>query len=347
MNKLNEQIGLNEKIGDMIDKWRSSTRPAKTLKGDFEDLVADGKNGFLVASVPFDAIVTSLQCGAFGTRGGQSRLDQQSAQIRIPAACLAGPALASAFHCDSIAKQALRSPRAIHYHLLSAESVNYANAMRSYAAKLNAWVLDYSEPQTSIAVRHKASVLRLPDRCSWYCRGTCWRTALGADAEIFQSNVLRRLIDPPLEVLRFCSSAMSGMKVLESRFWSSPEPLPSYFSGYFDASDMRTVILDYSEPQPSSCLRSGILPSDFQFLRSMLDSQAKIENRTLNFEIVRPFSKLNARFCNWASDFGFRRKDWKSSAEFWKRAHDFRFLRPICETGTQFGNRTRESQNER
>jgi hypothetical protein len=36
---------------------------------------------------------------------------------------------------------------------------------------------------------------------------------------------------------------------------------------------------------------SGILASDFQFLRSMLDSQAKIENRTLNFEIVRPFSK--------------------------------------------------------
>jgi len=41
--------------------------------------------------------------------------------------------------CDSIAKQTLRSSRAIHYHLLSPESVNYAaNAMRSYAVKLNA-----------------------------------------------------------------------------------------------------------------------------------------------------------------------------------------------------------------
>ena len=40
--------------------------------------------------------------------------------------------------CDSIANQTIRSPRAIHYHLLSSESVNYAaNVMRSYAAKLD------------------------------------------------------------------------------------------------------------------------------------------------------------------------------------------------------------------
>src|SRR5215510_12781623 len=69
---------------------------AHHVKGDFEDLVPHGKNGFLMASVPLDAIVTTLQCGVFGTRGGQSRLDQQGAQIRIPPAGLTGPALAGA-----------------------------------------------------------------------------------------------------------------------------------------------------------------------------------------------------------------------------------------------------------
>ncbi len=50
------------------------------------------------------------------------------------------------------------------------------------------------------------------------------------------------------------------------------------------------------EASPYSCVRFGILAFDFQYLRSMLDLEARIENRTLNFEIVRPFSKLNARF---------------------------------------------------
>ena len=40
--------------------------------------------------------------------------------------------------CDSIAKRMVRSARAVHYQLLSAESVTYiSNAMRSYAVRLN------------------------------------------------------------------------------------------------------------------------------------------------------------------------------------------------------------------
>jgi hypothetical protein len=40
--------------------------------------------------------------------------------------------------CDSIAKRMIRSRHAIHYHLLSPESVTYvSNAMRSYAVRLN------------------------------------------------------------------------------------------------------------------------------------------------------------------------------------------------------------------
>src|SRR5262245_66575983 len=70
---------------------------AHNVKGDFKDLMAHGKNRFLMASVPLDAIVTTLQCGAFGTRGGQSRLDQERAQIRISPAGLAGPAFPRAF----------------------------------------------------------------------------------------------------------------------------------------------------------------------------------------------------------------------------------------------------------
>ena len=40
-------------------------------------------------------------------------------------------------------------------------------------------------------------------------------------------------------------------------------------------------------PIPDSCVRFGIIASDFQFVRSILDSNARIENQALNSEIVR------------------------------------------------------------
>src|SRR5215208_2062391 len=51
---------------------------------DFEDLVAHGDDGFLMAAMAFDPVIASLQGGPARPRGRQSRFDQRAAQISVP-----------------------------------------------------------------------------------------------------------------------------------------------------------------------------------------------------------------------------------------------------------------------
>ena len=79
----------------------------------------------------FLAVVRSLLAPALGKR-------HSLREILLPHEKASMSRSADIIFCDSIANQTIRSPRAIHYHLLSSESVNYAaNVMRSYAVKLD------------------------------------------------------------------------------------------------------------------------------------------------------------------------------------------------------------------
>lgn len=87
-------VGAEFLIGEAI---------AHDVVGDFENVVADGDDCLLVAAMPFDSVVPSLERRPVAARSRQASLDQGAAQIavplpRLPAAPLAGTLVLTRTH---------------------------------------------------------------------------------------------------------------------------------------------------------------------------------------------------------------------------------------------------------
>src|SRR4030095_7825270 len=69
---------------------------AEHIEGNFQDLMADGDDRFVVPAMALHAVVAGLQRGPFGARHGLPGLDQRAAQIAVAIAEFAGAPFAGA-----------------------------------------------------------------------------------------------------------------------------------------------------------------------------------------------------------------------------------------------------------
>ena len=63
---------------------------------DFQNLMSDRDDRFLVPAMPLHAVLPGLQSGPFGARRRQPAFDQRPAQIPVAVACLTRPAFSRA-----------------------------------------------------------------------------------------------------------------------------------------------------------------------------------------------------------------------------------------------------------